>query len=67
MSSDLRYAKIFLTTINTSVDKKNLIDYLNRRANSYKFIVGKKIQIKTIPNLKFYYDRMFDKDLIIAS
>ena len=66
LSSDLRYAKIFLTTINDAIDKNILIDYLNQRSKRYKFVVGKKIRIKKIPNLKFYYDKMFKIDLISA-
>jgi len=64
MSSDLRYAKVFLTTINSSVDQEVLVGYLNRHAKTYKFIIGKEIRIKKIPNLKFYYDKMFKSDLI---
>ena len=66
MSSDLRYAKVFLTTITNSIDRTLLIEYLNKHSKTYKFVVGKAIRIKKIPNLKFYYDKMFKIDLITA-
>ena len=66
LSSDLKYAKVFLTTINNTVEKEDLIKYLNKHAKTYKFVIGKEIRIKKIPNLKFYYDRMFKADLITS-
>ena len=64
LSEDLRHAKVFLTSIHN--DKiKPLIDVLNKNSNQYKYIVGKKIRTKNIPNIRFIYDEMFLGDLKI--
>lgn len=66
ISSDLTYAKVYLTTINSSVDQDLLIKHLNSNAKTYKFIIGKEVRIKKIPNLKFHYDKMFRSDLVVG-
>ena len=44
---------------------QKIIDVLNKNSNQYKYIVGKKIRTKNIPNIRFIYDEMFLGDLKI--
>jgi len=59
LSNDLKYAKIFFTSITDENKKDSLEYYLNQNSKNYKYVVGKKITTKNIPNLKFIYDKMF--------
>ena len=65
LSSDLRYAKIFITTINTTLSNALLINALNRNSKAYKFIISKNLRIKKIPDLRFHYDNIYKNNLII--
>ena len=65
LSEDLKYAKVFITSIDASKNKDKIIDFLNQNSKSYKYIVGKKIRTKNIPNIKFIYDDIFGIDFQI--
>ena len=43
--------------------KDEFVASLNRNANQYKYIVGKKIRTKNIPKIRFFYDEIFDVEL----
>ena len=43
--------------------KDEFVASLNRNANQYKYIVGKKIRTKNIPKIKFIYDEVFGTEL----
>ena len=59
LSEDLRYAKVFFTSMLDDEDRVDIEDHLNQNANSYKYIIGKKIRTKNIPNFRFVYDNVF--------
>mgnify|MGYP006143813015 CR=1 FL=1 len=58
VSPDLRHAKVYLTFINCSDSSEVIIKKLNRNAKNYKFIIGKEIRLKRIPNIRFFEDTM---------
>jgi len=59
LSEDLKYAKVFFTSMSDEKNKLDIEGYLNQNSNSYKYIIGKKIRTKNIPNFKFIYDNIF--------
>ena len=63
VSSDLRHAKVFLTFINSSEGEENIITHLNRNSKNYKFIIGKKIRLKRIPEIKFFHDKIYNQPI----
>ena len=63
LSEDLRHAKVFFTSMTHTSKKKEIVIALNKNANQYKYIVGKKIRTKNIPKIRFFYDEIFDVEL----
>ena len=59
LSRDLRYAKVFFTSIDSAKDKDKIAAFLNKNSNLYKYAIGRKIRTKVIPNINFVYDTMF--------
>ena len=66
LSDDLKHAKVFFTSITDDNRKEELEHLLNQSSKSYKYVIGKKIRTKSIPNLRFIYDQMFAVDFTIS-
>ena len=54
-SSDLSYCKIYFTVLNQE-KKEDTLKALNKAASFIRGELAKKIEIRNIPELKFYYD-----------
>tara|TARA_R110002110_G_scaffold415562_1_gene651048 strand:- start:12467 stop:12868 length:402 start_codon:yes stop_codon:yes gene_type:complete len=54
-SKDLKYAKVYVTVLDESGAKES-VQVLNRAAGFLRSALAKKIQIRTIPALKFIFD-----------
>tara|TARA_Y100000817_G_C16708326_1_gene478098 strand:- start:218 stop:523 length:306 start_codon:yes stop_codon:yes gene_type:complete len=65
LSDDLKHAKVFFTSITDDDKKTELENLLNQASKSYKYVIGKKIRTKSIPNFRFIYDQMFAVDFTI--
>tara|TARA_B100000674_G_scaffold116963_1_gene88199 strand:- start:2069 stop:2266 length:198 start_codon:yes stop_codon:yes gene_type:complete len=63
VSPDLRHAKVFLTFINSKESSDIIIKQLNKKSNIYKFLIGKEIRLKRIPNIKFFEDQVFNRPI----
>ena len=63
VSPDLRHAKVFLTFINSKESSEIIIKQLNKKSNIYKFLIGKEIRLKRIPNIKFFEDQVFNRPI----
>ena len=59
ITSDLKYAKVFVTRLNSDdseKEKKECIEGLTRAAGFLKRGIAKHVDIRTIPELRFQYD-----------
>lgn len=64
---DLSYAKIFITFLYYK-DKKKIKDkilILNNASSFIRYLLSKKLNLRTIPILKFFYDDAFFKSMKI--
>lgn len=73
VTSDLRYAKVYITRLNdteSEEDVKECIAGLTNAAGFLKRGIAKRVEIRTVPELKFYYDKSlehgFHMDELIA-
>jgi ribosome-binding factor A len=67
LSKDLASAKIYFTVLNeTDQGKKNHIKWLNDLAPMIRHHLAKKMQLRHISELKFYYDDSFDTGMRVA-
>lgn len=56
MSNDLSSARVYYSVFGTNADPEKTQQYLKKSAGYIKGELGKAIHLKTIPNLRFYYD-----------
>ena len=57
MSPDLRHAKIFVSTMEGSEDKKEeTLEILNRASGWFRRELGQKIRVKFLPDIVFLSD-----------
>lgn len=56
VSPDLSYAKIFVTSLDESVDRKTFLTGLNKQAGHYRHCLAQVLPIRSVPRLKFVYD-----------
>ncbi|MEY4768294.1 MAG: hypothetical protein RL637_933 [Pseudomonadota bacterium] len=66
ITKDLAYAKIYITILTTDESQKlDQIKLLNQLAPSIRSHLAKRMQLRHISELKFFYDHSFDKGMRI--
>jgi ribosome-binding factor A len=67
LSKDLASAKIFFTVLNSDdLNKKNHVKWLNEMSPMIRHLLAKKMQLRHISELKFFYDDSFDTGMRVA-
>lgn len=67
LSKDLASAKIYFTVINANEPGKlNHTKWLNELAPMIRHLLAKRMQLRHISELKFYYDDSFDTGMRVA-
>ena len=65
ISQDLGVATIFFT--HSGGDKNNVLEVLNALVPEIRMILGKKMHLRIIPQLRFIYDETIDNSIRIAN
>ena len=60
-SDNLRFSKIYLSFIDNKIEINNLIDRMNLNIKEYRYHLGRKLQMKYVPQIKFYHDNTFEE------
>lgn len=60
LTPDLRLAKIMFSLVGRKKEAKVVEKELNRLKKAFRKYLGQELQIKFIPELKFYYDNTLD-------
>ncbi len=60
MSDDLGYAKIYFTTGSDRSELKEITKTLNNAQGFFRTKIGERIDMKYVPQLKFYFDETLD-------
>ncbi|MGR9072835.1 MAG: 30S ribosome-binding factor RbfA [Gammaproteobacteria bacterium] len=61
VSRDLAVAKVYVSVLNADEQaRKKNIELLNQAANFLRNELGRKIKMRSIPELRFYYDYAID-------
>lgn len=67
LSKDLASAKIYFTVLNSDEQgKRNHLKWLNELAPMIRHLLAKKMQLRHISELKFFYDDSFDTGMRVA-
>jgi ribosome-binding factor A len=61
MSDDLRDAKVYLSIYGDETQKAATLAALKRSRNYIKFLLGKRIQLRSMPELHFVIDDTYEK------
>lgn len=61
MTDDLKIAKVYCSVYGEEGDKKKTMEALQRSKGYIKFLLGKRVQLKYMPDLTFVLDTTFDK------
>ena len=67
LSKDLAVAKAYFTVLGKGADDKHAAEKtLNEKAPYLRSEIGKKIRLRNIPQLRFYYDDSFETGMRVA-
>lgn len=73
VTPDLKYAKVYITRLNGIKSEKDVNECIEGLTNAAGFLkrgIAKRVEIRTIPELRFYYDKSlehgFHMDELIA-
>lgn len=65
---DLAVAKIYFTVLNAdAAGKKESVRQLNEAAPFIRSELGKRMRLRNVPELRFYYDDSFDTGMRVAA
>ena len=66
-SKDLAIAKVYFTVLSTDdTGKKESVKRLNEAAPFIRSELGKRMRLRNVPELRFYYDDSFDTGMRVA-
>ena len=60
-SQNLRFSRIYLSFMGNSISPEELIILMNRNVKEYRYHLGKDLQIKYVPQIKFYHDNTLEE------
>ena len=60
-SQNLRFSRIYLSFMGNSIPPEELIILMNRNVKEYRYHLGKDLQIKYVPQIKFYHDNTLEE------
>ena len=58
-ADNLRFSRIYLSFINNTMEIDEIIKAMNISSRDYRYHLGKEIELKYIPQIKFYHDDTF--------
>lgn len=61
MTNDLKIAKVYCSVYGSDEDKKKTFDALQRSKGYVKFLLGKRVQLKYMPDLTFIQDNTAER------
>ncbi|MCW8826326.1 MAG: 30S ribosome-binding factor RbfA [Gammaproteobacteria bacterium] len=61
VSRDLTYAKVYITVMPSSDNRKEILKLLNQAAGYLRHHLGQRVTMRRIPELSFYYDNSIEE------
>ena len=65
LSGDLQHCKIYITSAAQDKVRKEIVENLNTAKSSIKYILGKRIEMRRVPEIIFKDDVVLDKGLSV--
>ena len=60
VSPDLKNANVFFSVLNPKFSEKELILEFNKKRKAFKKFMGPQLQLRSIPDLRFYLDNSLE-------
>lgn len=57
VSRDLSFAKVYITRLGSDEEAKQAVDVLNEKSASLRFHLAKHVNLRSMPQLTFVYDK----------
>jgi len=67
ISRDLRIARVYLSFLNPSASKEEVLGKLLRHRKEIRYHLGTELQTKYVPELRFYLDESVERSARIQS
>ncbi len=67
VSRDMSHARVYVTMLGEQEDRDVSLSILNKMAGYLRGQIGKRMKIRMIPELKFFYDESIDRGARIES
>ncbi|MGD8914809.1 MAG: 30S ribosome-binding factor RbfA [Candidatus Thiodiazotropha sp.] len=64
---DLSQAKVFFTTLSSSLSQKESAEHLNQIAGHLRWLLGRRMKLRSIPKLNFVYDTSVEQGEHLAT
>jgi ribosome-binding factor A len=61
LSPDLKHAKVYVSTLGTEINKKDLLAGFNKASGFLRKELAAHLRLKQIPELSFYYDDSIER------
>ena len=61
VTRDLAYAKVYVTVLGDEQARKDSLAVLNRAAGFLRRLLGQRMVLRTVPQLKFVYDESIER------
>ena len=65
LSGDLQHCKIYITSTTTETIRKEIVENLNTAKSSIRHNLGKRIEMRRVPEIIFKEDIVLDKGLSV--
>jgi ribosome-binding factor A len=65
ITSDMRHARIFFTILGDEQERKQSMDVLKHAQHFVRQEFGKRVRMKTLPDIQFVYDDSVDRGVRI--
>lgn len=65
-TSDLQYAKVFITVLDDGNKRKTVLESLNKASGYIHRVLEKRIRMRYIPRLSFHFDDAIEKEQRIS-
>ncbi len=67
LSKDLKYAKIFVSSLSTEDTREELLNYLKDSCKSFRAQLATRLTIKYMPEISFGYDASVERGMKIEA
>ncbi len=61
LTADLRDAKIFISSLDANLDRKECLGGLHRATGYIRGVLGRRLTLKFIPTIQFYFDESLEQ------